>query len=227
MYPRELSLAEELMLLALRDDDGTVFGGTMYTFAIGGAVVAELALAGRITVDERQKVHVVDSTRTHHPLVDDWLGTMAESKKVRPLSEWVRRVAGTRDLRHRLAVQLVRRGILRASEDKVLLVFTRTIYPELDPRPEAELMERIERAIFEDDEVEARTAILVSLAYRGLVLRALFGKKRLAARKTRLEALADRSIAAGATEQAVQAMHTAMMVSAIVPTIAATTVVTS
>lgn len=34
---RNLYLHEEIMLLALRDKEGTVASGTMYNFAIGGA----------------------------------------------------------------------------------------------------------------------------------------------------------------------------------------------
>ena len=46
-----LYLYEEIMLLALRDREGTIFSGTMYNFAIGGAVLAELLMAKRIDVE--------------------------------------------------------------------------------------------------------------------------------------------------------------------------------
>ena len=37
-----LLLHEEIMLLALRDEEGTVVSGTMYQYAIGGAILADL-----------------------------------------------------------------------------------------------------------------------------------------------------------------------------------------
>ena len=37
-----LFLHEEVMLLALRDEEGTIASGTMYQYAIGAAILAEL-----------------------------------------------------------------------------------------------------------------------------------------------------------------------------------------
>jgi len=47
-----LFLHEEIMLLALRDEEGTIASGTMYQYAIGAAVLAELLLNKRIAVGE-------------------------------------------------------------------------------------------------------------------------------------------------------------------------------
>ena len=226
MLPEALSLHEELMLLSLKDEEGTVIGGTMYPYAIGGAVVAELAIDGRIAVDiDSQKLTVTDPTPIGDPLIDGWVSKMASSKKDQRVSYWVSQIAGTGDLKHRVAMQLVRRGILRATEDKVLLVFTRKIYPELDPKPEQELMHRLDRAIFGDEDVTARTAILVALAHHSGLLRAVFDKKRLKARESRIAALAEGSVAAGATKEAISAMEAAMFVATVMPSIVATTVV--
>ena len=50
-----LHLHEEIMLLALRDREGTVVSGTMYSYAIGGAVLAELLIEKRIDVEAVKK----------------------------------------------------------------------------------------------------------------------------------------------------------------------------
>ena len=50
-----LYLQEEIMLLTLRDKEGTIASGTNYQYAIGGAVLAELLLRNRVTVDEEKK----------------------------------------------------------------------------------------------------------------------------------------------------------------------------
>ena len=50
-----LYLHEEIMLLALRDEEGTVEFGSMYGYALGGAILAELLLAGRISVEEGKR----------------------------------------------------------------------------------------------------------------------------------------------------------------------------
>ena len=61
-----LCLHEELLLLALKDDEGTVAGGTMYQYAIGGALIAELVMAERVTVvkdSKRRRLRVLDHHR--------------------------------------------------------------------------------------------------------------------------------------------------------------------
>jgi hypothetical protein len=48
----KLFLHEEITLLALRDKEGTFQIGATYDYAVGGAVLAELLLSGRIVVEE-------------------------------------------------------------------------------------------------------------------------------------------------------------------------------
>ncbi len=55
-----LFLHEELMLLALRDEEGTIASGTMYKYAIGAAVLSELLLNKRIAVEESKKKKLVN-----------------------------------------------------------------------------------------------------------------------------------------------------------------------
>lgn len=222
----ELFLHEDLMLLAFKDKEGTVTGGAMYTYAIGGAVIAELVMAQRVKIEadrKRQLLTVVDSAALSDPLLDEWLAAITASKKRRQVSEWVGKIAGTRDLKHRVATQLCRRGILRTAEDQVLWIFTRRVYPELDPKPERELVGRLEAAIFGDEDVDPRTAVLIGIAYNCGILPAVFDKKRLKERKSRIAQIADGSLAVGATAEAIEAMQAAIMVAVIIPTVVSTT----
>ena len=221
-----LSLPEEIMLLALHDEKGTVGLESMYGFAVGGAALSELIMRERIRLDESGKkpvVRVVSTESTGYPFLDDCLHRIRDDKKARTLDAWVSKFAQTKRLKHRLAQQLVDRGILRADEDKILLLFTRMVYPEVDPRPEKELLERIRQAIFSTGEVDPRTAVVISLANQTGLLRLAFGKKRLKERKKRLEQIANGDACTAATKQAIDAMQTAIMVAAIIPTIVVVT----
>lgn len=224
-----LFLHEELMLLALKDREGTVISGTTYTYALGGAVLAELLMAGRVKVGEGKKprVEVLDATPPGDPLLDEWLESMAGAKKPRTPSDWVGRIAGTKDLKHRVATGLCRRGILRAKEEEVLWIFTRKVYPELDPGPEREIVQRLESALFEEGEVDPRTAVLVAVAQAGGILTALYGRKRMKDRKDRLRQITEGEVSGKATREAVEAMQAAVLVATIVPSVVAATVVTN
>ena len=50
-----LYLHEEIMLLALRDEQGTVEYGSNYVYAMCGGILAELLLGGRISVEPTKK----------------------------------------------------------------------------------------------------------------------------------------------------------------------------
>src|SRR4030095_2782383 len=107
-------LHEEVMLLALRDAEGTIAPGTMYQYAIAGGVLAELLLNNRIRVEDSRKklVDLVTSKKIGDPLLDECLEQISGAKRRASLQTWVSRLAGMRNLKHRVAEQLCKRGIL-------------------------------------------------------------------------------------------------------------------
>jgi len=222
-----LYLHEEIMLLALRDEEGTIASGTMYQYAIGAAVLAELLLSQRIIVDQSNKKKLVDlvgSTPFGEPLLDRCLEKITTAKRRAALQTLVSRFAGVKNLKHIVARSLCQRGILRADEDKVLLIFTRKIYPEVNPEPERELIERLRNAIFTDaSDVDPRTVVLVSLANAAGLLKIVFDKKMLKTRKKRIEQIVNGEITGKAAQEAIQAMQAAVMVACIMPAIMTTT----
>jgi len=222
-----LPLHEEVLLLALRDDEGTVASGTMYQYAVAGAILSELMLQGRIAVDDsgRKKLaKVIDPRPTGAPLLDECLDKIAATKP-KPLDHWVGKFANIKNLKHRVAVRLCDRGILREEEGKILLVFTRTIYPETDPRPEQEIIERLRRAVFTDTrDLDPRTVVLVSLANSAGILKVVFDKKELKRRKERLEQVINGELMGKAAQEAIQAMEAAVMVAVIIPAVMVTVI---
>jgi hypothetical protein len=216
-------LHEEVMLLALRDKEGTVAAGAMYQYAIGGAILADLLLSERIRAIESGKktlAKVVNPSPVGEPLMDECLNLVRDSKKTRTLQHWVSRFAGVKKLPHRVAEQLCQRGILRADEDKVMLFFTRKIYPEVNPEPERQLIERLTEAIFtESRDLEANTIVLVSLANAVGLLKIVFDKKELKKRKDRIEKIINGEIVGKAAAEAIQAVQAAIMSAVIIPTV--------
>ncbi len=214
------------MLLALRDEEGTIASGTMYQYAIGAAVLAELLLNQRIAVAQSGKKKLVDlvsSIPFDEPLLDHCLEKITSAKRRAVLQTWVSRFAGVRNLKHLVAQRLCRRGILLAEEDKVLLIFTRKIYPEVNPEPERKLIERLRQAIFTDaSDVDSRTVVLVSLANSASLLNVVFDKKMLKARKARIERIVNGEMTGKAAQEAIQAMQAAVMVACIMPVMMST-----
>ena len=217
-----LYLHEEIMLLALRDEEGTVEFGSMYGYALGGAILAELLLAGRIAVSDGKKkmVDLVRDQPIGEPVIDECLEKIAAAKRRAAPATWVHRFSSLKRIHHRVAQALCERGILRNEQDKLLLIFRRTIYPEINPQPERRLIERLRKAIFgEHPGVDPRTAILISLAKSANLLHIHFAKRELKQRRKRIEQLANGDLMGSATKEAIEAAQAAVMVACIMPVI--------
>jgi Golgi phosphoprotein 3 len=212
-----LYLHEEIMLLTLRDQEGTIASGTNYRYAIGGAVLAELLLRNRMAIDEEKRkkrfLRLVDSTPLGDSVIDECIQKVKTAKRRAQLKAWVSRFAGVKNAKHRVAEELCRRGILRAEEDKVLMIFSRKIYPEIDPESEREILDRLSDAIFTDTQnVDPRTVVLLSLAKSADILKVNFDKKKLKTRKKRIEQVVNGEMTGKATKDAIDAMQAAIMV---------------
>ena len=227
----QLLLHEEIVLLALRDDKGT-FSGGMILYGVAGAMVSELLLQERIIVndDKQQTVAVVNDEPTGDELLDELLTMIVESKKPRGLRDWVMQAANMKRLSHRVAQQLAKRGILQHDEQKILWVFTRQVYPELDGSWEDAIRDRMANVMFHDKAVpDERTTVLIALASHTELLKANFVPEELRQHRQRVKQLADGDIlASGATQGAIQAVQTAVIIAATIPAmVAATTAATS
>jgi golgi phosphoprotein 3 len=219
--PKSLFLYEEIMLLALRNKQGTATVDYL-EYAVAGAVLAELLLDRRIAISDRQKqlVDIQDTNPTGDPIIDECLQTMKARKKRASLQTWVSRLAGIKSLRHKVAHRLCNRGILRAEKDKVLHIFTRRIYPEINPVPEKETIDRLRAAISgADHQIEPRTVVLISLASAANLLGENLGRKEVRDRKKRIEQIINGEMTGNATKEAIAACQAAVMVAVIMPAI--------
>lgn len=228
--PDDLHLHEQMLLLVLRDDEGTVESKAgMYRIALGGAILSELLLEGRIAIEENKKkmVNVTSAAPLGDPVLDEALAKIAAAKRRRRASTWVSSLAGIKRLRHRVAEELCRRGILKDSEDKVLLIFKRKVYPTINPTPERRLLGEVRTAIVgAASTIDSRTAILIALAHATGSLRAHFDRPTLKKYKQRLEKITKGDLIGGAAREAVQAAQAAAMAAITAATVASTSAAT-
>jgi len=83
------------------------------------------------------------------------------------------------------------------------------------PGPEREIIARLRRAIFTDTrQVDASTTGLLALAQSADLLRVHFQRGELRARKARIKELTSGEAAGKATQEAIQAMHAAVIAAA-------------
>jgi len=217
----ELYLYEEVLLLALQDEKGSVDwkAGNLGT-VLGGALIAELLLHEKITLAESQKqtVQVLNSSPMGEAVLDEALIEIQSSAKVKPIQHWVSKLSGIPKLMERIARGLCSKGILKETEEKVLLFFKTKRYPEINPEPERALIERLRKAIYaEVTEVDLRTTLLLSLTYNSNLLAIPFSSSELRANKHQIESIIKGDKIGEATTAVIQAIQTAIIVATVVP----------
>jgi len=231
MISKDLNLYEEVLLLALRDQEGTFFSSTMFSYALGGAILSELLLHKRVkSVETRWStlLEITDPTSIGDPLLDLALEKIKQTKRRASLQTWITRFTSIRDLKHKIAHQLCRKGILREDEEKILLLFTRKIYPEVNPIPERKLIQRIHHAIFSDArEIDPRTVVLIALSHHSELLKNNFDRKELRRKKQRINEIINGNLVGKAAKEAIEAVQAAVVIAAVMPAIIATTVTSS
>lgn len=222
----ELFLHEEVTLLALAEEKGTIETGSWYPYVAAGAILAELMMRDRVRIQteaeakasrtmfsRKPRLVVTDPAPVGEALIDDWLAKISRSEKLKPAGDWLSAIANSKGLPAAATARLVEMEILQQRSDKVLWVFNRVRYPEKDGAPEGEIRKRLERAIFDDGgEVDARTIVLLSLTKNGEFLPALFDKKRLRQRKQHIEKLIEGEALGRATAELIEAIQVAIIV---------------
>jgi plasmid stability protein len=216
-----MNLAEEFALLGYDDDGTPLTDGTHLDNGLGGALLLELALAGRVDVEDKRVV-VLDRSATGDALADEALTRIAEDKPRRP-GHWVSKFA--QDTRPRVLRTLVEDGVLRVERDRVLGVFPRTKYPAAADGPataEAEARERMRTALLSEGTVDSRTAALCALVAATGLDRKVFADLDRRRVKARLKEIGEGAGAAGPVKKAIDEIQSAVLVAIIASTTAAT-----
>lgn len=164
MSQDELLIVDDLMLLLMDDDGASVQGAGTLHYTLGGAVLTELALLGRIHTDDSgivngPRVTVAGTGPLPDPLLQSAYETVAaKTQRVQPLL-----LALGGGLWRVVLDRLVGRGLLRREESRVLGVFRRTKFPAADEQHEAQLRARIHRVLVDGETPDPRTAAIIGL----------------------------------------------------------------
>lgn len=201
------------LLLGLHDRKGTLVS-SMSRLGLAAALLAELLLREHVRLEtprRRKMIEAQGSRWEEDSLLRECLEKIRTARRRAAPQTWISRFSGVSKLHHRVAAQLCARGILQVEERKLLMLFKRKIYPERDPVPERQIVDRLRAAIISDGDVDSRTAILVSLGNITGLLRPVFGGKLLKSRKQRIKDLASGEVVAAATKEAIAAVQAAMV----------------
>lgn len=221
-------IAEDLLLLLLDDEKGTVPAGVQTDTGLGGALLVELALSGVATLGEKgtwtaARVQVAGATPAD-PLLAAAHATVAEQP--RTAKALVQRLG--KHSREQLVARLVDRGILEERRHAVLGLFPRTTWPTADATHERGLRARLTDVLVRGAEPDERTAALVALtsalgvAGRSVDLSIYRGDVRKRDVERRAKQVAEGDWAAAAVRAAVDELVAVVVMAAVVVPAAAT-----
>ncbi|NGM20582.1 GPP34 family phosphoprotein [Roseomonas stagni] len=188
-----LTMPEEILLLMLDDETGRLQerAAPSGDFAIAGAVLAELALAGRIDTDPN-RLYVVNPAPTGDALQDRALAQIAAATDTQDSRHWIETLAADADeYREALFARLVSKGILKRVEGRFLWVFPERRYPVISDKEEREVKARIMGVLFNDEIPDPRDSMLIGLCRAGGLFSLLLSSNELDRVQARIDSVAD------------------------------------
>ncbi len=181
-----LRFAEEVMLLLMDDEEERFLRVPDWSlrYALGGAVLMDLALVDRIDTD-LDKLMLVDATPLGDDLLDPLLAEIVAGtgKETEPHDAryWVERAAARAgEIRSAAVDRLVARGILERREDRFLWVFRSRRYPVADEgTAEREVKLRIMELLFSEAIPMPRDVVIICLADACGILSHILSRREL------------------------------------------------
>jgi Golgi phosphoprotein 3 len=210
-----LTLPQELYLLALHEEKGRVPAAlsTSLHYGLGGAILAELILQGRVGLDDDRKAVVVNNTMFgEDDLLNEALERIQASGRHHKTTYWVSTFSDNiRKLEKRLANGLVDRGVLRKEEKRFLGVMPYEAYPAQDASARFWIKQHLRSVVLGGEAADAHTATLLSLVCACDMLERVFTRDELKAARRKIETLTSGEVIGDAVQQAIETIEAATM----------------
>ncbi|XP_051540153.1 Golgi phosphoprotein 3-like [Myxocyprinus asiaticus] len=194
-----LTLMEEVLLLGLKDREGyTSFWNDCISSGLRGCMLIELALRGRLQLEASgmrrkslltRKVLCKSDTPTGDMLLDEALKHIKETQPPETVQSWIELLSGEtwnplklhyqlRNVRERLAKNLVEKGVL-TTEKQNFLLFDMTTHPLTNNTIKQRLVRKVQEAVLEKwvnepQRMDKRLLALLFLAHSSDVLENAF-----------------------------------------------------
>jgi golgi phosphoprotein 3 len=185
-------LAQDLMLLALNPQTGKIrsAASSALRYSLMGAVLLDLVLQGKLTIDHNRLI-VENASTTGDEFLDQCLNEVLASPRPRSVKFWLTRWSRTYAKFKTVVLQnLVDLGVLVQQEHLILWLFPVQQYFLIDESIQSKLVVRVRAAVLEGIGLDSRMAALVSLIKASHLTNAIFMSEERSATRTRIKAIA-------------------------------------
>jgi golgi phosphoprotein 3 len=161
-----LTLFDELYLLTQHADreKKSSYKYEKFYFGLAGSILAELALASKVQVNQKHRLELVDATSTGDEILDRALLMMQESAKPRKLTYWVEELTGKFEkITKRLTERLVSNGVFNVEDDELLWAIPSQVYPDHNASAKYCLKEHLRAIALADGVNDLRSLALLCL----------------------------------------------------------------
>jgi golgi phosphoprotein 3 len=143
-------------------------------------LLAELALMGKIGVDDKKKLELLDCTLCGDELLDRTLTKIVHSDRLRKMTHWVKLFgSNSKKTYNELGERLVEKGILKKEPRKYLWVIPSEAFPEKDASAKYLIKNRLRSVVLTGKKPEPDVLALLSLVRACNMLDSIFTKDEL------------------------------------------------
>ena len=161
-----LTLCEELVCLSIHESKGRFIGSSQEPLKVGlgGSVLIELSLLGKIKVTENHRLQLIDDSKTDNECLDEALSALKESEKERKIGYWLNSLGRKKDKFSKQIIEsLFKKNILTEEDDRFIWVVPSPLQPDKKASTKYWVLRRLRSALLESNEYQPRDIILLSL----------------------------------------------------------------
>lgn len=206
-----VTIAEQLLLLGLHDEKGSVVlsASTALPYGLAGATILDLYFQDRINF-EGEHIQLVDHTPTGDDILDEAIDLLSNAPKIRDVKYWVNRIhSKIKGLQGRLADRLVEKDILQKEDHRVLWVFNYSRYPTQDFAPEYDTHNTIRNIVLYDQQPTQKEAALISLVKACELVNEIFSREERKTAKKKIKTITEEDVVGKAISTTVSEITTA------------------
>jgi len=161
-----LTLFEELLLLSIHEAKSTFIRSVTDRVkpGLGGAILAELALMGKIQLSNNHRLQLVDDSETKVDVLDEALGALKDAEKERKFGYWINALSEREEkYRRQIVKSLIQKGVVTQDDDHLFWVIPSPLQPEIQASAKYLVNKRLRGIVLAQGDIQPRDIVLLSL----------------------------------------------------------------